>query len=71
MAICIVWHDPREEGGATRTASTVEPPMADALIGGERRGDEGAAQRAVLENWRNAALRLNPVIDTVGERGSW
>jgi DNA-binding GntR family transcriptional regulator len=34
-------------------------------------GDEGATQHAVQENWRNAALRLNRVIDTVGERGSW
>lgn len=34
-------------------------------------GDEEGAQRAVQENWRNAALRLNQVIDTVGERGSW
>lgn len=34
-------------------------------------GDEEAAQRAVQQNWRNAALRLNRVIDTVGERGSW
>jgi DNA-binding GntR family transcriptional regulator len=34
-------------------------------------GDEEATQRAVQENWRNAARRLDRVIDTVGERGSW
>lgn len=34
-------------------------------------GDEEGAQSAVQENWRNAALRLNQVIDSVGERGSW
>lgn len=34
-------------------------------------GDEEGAQRTVQENWRNAALRLNQVIDSVGERGSW
>ncbi len=34
-------------------------------------GEEEAAQRAVQENWRNAASRLNRVIGTVGERGSW
>jgi DNA-binding GntR family transcriptional regulator len=34
-------------------------------------GDEEATQRAIQQNWRNAALRLNRVIDNVGERGSW
>jgi DNA-binding GntR family transcriptional regulator len=34
-------------------------------------GDPDAAQRAVQTNWRNAAVRLGRVIDSVGERGSW
>ena len=34
-------------------------------------GDALAAQSAVDTNWRNAALRLEKVIGTLGERGSW
>jgi DNA-binding GntR family transcriptional regulator len=34
-------------------------------------GDAEAAQRAVETNWRNAAARLDGVIDTMGERGRW
>jgi DNA-binding GntR family transcriptional regulator len=34
-------------------------------------GDEEGAQSAVQGNWHNAALRLNRIIDTLGERGSW
>jgi DNA-binding GntR family transcriptional regulator len=34
-------------------------------------GSPDGAQRAVLRNWRNAAGRLNRVIATLGERGSW
>lgn len=34
-------------------------------------GDEEGAQRAVQQNWRNAALRLSRIIDALGERGSW
>lgn len=34
-------------------------------------GNADGAQRAVLRNWRNAAGRLNRVIATLGERGSW
>jgi DNA-binding GntR family transcriptional regulator len=34
-------------------------------------GDEGAAQRAVETNWRNAAARLTRVIAQLGERGIW
>jgi DNA-binding GntR family transcriptional regulator len=34
-------------------------------------GDALAAQSAVDTNWRNAALRLEKVIATLGERGSW
>jgi DNA-binding GntR family transcriptional regulator len=30
-----------------------------------------AAQSAVRYNWRNAALRLSKVIETLGERGTW
>jgi DNA-binding GntR family transcriptional regulator len=43
----------------------------DVIIAAIAAGDAEAAQHAVQENWRNAALRLNRVIDTVGERGSW
>jgi len=34
-------------------------------------GDPDSSQLAVETNWRNAALRLNRVIHTLGERGSW
>ncbi len=34
-------------------------------------GSADGAQRAVIRNWRNAAARLNRVIATLGERGSW
>ena len=34
-------------------------------------GESLATQQAVDTNWRNAALRLSRVIDTLGERGSW
>jgi DNA-binding GntR family transcriptional regulator len=34
-------------------------------------GDPDGAQLAVETNWRNAAERLNRVIHTLGERGSW
>lgn len=34
-------------------------------------GDSRGAQAAVDTNWCNAALRLNGVISTFGERGSW
>ena len=36
-----------------------------------RGGNPDAAQSAVQNNWRNAALRLGSVIDNVGERGHW
>ncbi|MCG6956792.1 MAG: GntR family transcriptional regulator [Gemmatimonadetes bacterium] len=35
------------------------------------RGDQDASQAAVEQNWRGAAARLGPVIDHIGERGSW
>jgi len=34
-------------------------------------GDATGAETAVDTNWRNAALRLEKVIATLGERGSW
>jgi DNA-binding GntR family transcriptional regulator len=34
-------------------------------------GDAGAAQKAVDSNWKNAAVRLSKVIQSLGERGSW
>lgn len=41
------------------------------IIEAIRRGASDPAREAVFENWRNAALRLNRVIDSMGERGSW
>ncbi|HEX7051102.1 MAG TPA: GntR family transcriptional regulator [Longimicrobiales bacterium] len=43
----------------------------DRIIDGIAAGDGEAAHGAVRDNWRNAALRLNRVILTAGERGSW
>jgi DNA-binding GntR family transcriptional regulator len=43
----------------------------EAIAVGIERGDADAAQRAVQTNWRNAAARLERVIDRAGERGSW
>jgi len=34
-------------------------------------GDAARAQKAIEDNWRNAASRLASVIETLGERGSW
>jgi DNA-binding GntR family transcriptional regulator len=34
-------------------------------------GDPAGAQHAVSSNWKNAALRLSKVIQSLGERGSW
>jgi len=41
------------------------------IVSAIRRGDADAAQHAVQTNWRNAADRLNRVIDSMGERGAW
>jgi DNA-binding GntR family transcriptional regulator len=41
------------------------------IIEAIRIGAPDQAQEAVFRNWRNAAERLNRVIDSVGERGSW
>ncbi|MBA2459706.1 MAG: GntR family transcriptional regulator [Gemmatimonadales bacterium] len=49
--------------------SSVEEHEATAV--GIERGDPDGAQRAVQTNWRNAAARLERVIDRAGERGSW
>ena len=43
----------------------------DAIAAAIDRGNSDAAQRAVQTNWRNAAERLERVIDRAGERGSW
>ena len=43
----------------------------EAIAAAVERGDADAAQRAVQTNWRNAAARLERVIDRAGERGSW
>jgi len=43
----------------------------EAIAAAIERGNADAAQRAVQTNWRNAAERLERVIDHAGERGSW
>jgi DNA-binding GntR family transcriptional regulator len=43
----------------------------EAIAAAIERGNADAAQRAVQTNWRNAAERLERVIDRAGERGSW
>lgn len=43
----------------------------EAIAAAIDRGNPDAAQRAVQTNWRNAAERLERVIDRAGERGSW
>ena len=43
----------------------------EAIAAAIERGNPDAAQRAVQTNWRNAAERLERVIDRAGERGSW
>jgi DNA-binding GntR family transcriptional regulator len=43
----------------------------EAIVAAIERGNADAAQRAVQTNWRNAAERLERVIDRAGERGSW
>jgi DNA-binding GntR family transcriptional regulator len=43
----------------------------EAIAAAIERGDADASQRAVQTNWRNAAARLERVIDRAGERGSW
>lgn len=48
--------------------SVAEHKVIAAAIGS---GDPDRSQLAVRTNWRNAAERLNRVIHTLGERGSW
>lgn len=43
----------------------------EAITGAIEAADGEAARRAVQVNWRNAAKRLEKVIATLGERGSW
>ena len=43
----------------------------DAIIRHVAGGRPDRAERAVRTNWRNAAVRLGRVINTVGERGLW
>jgi DNA-binding GntR family transcriptional regulator len=42
-----------------------------AIVDGIDAGEPERAERAVQTNWRNATERLNPVIEEMGERGSW
>lgn len=50
------------------TTSVAEHKIILASIGS---GDSDRSQAAVETNWRNAAVRLNRVIHSMGERGSW
>ena len=43
----------------------------EVIIQGIKRGDATAAQQAVLLNWENASRRLEEVMASMGERGSW
>ncbi|HUQ83936.1 MAG TPA: GntR family transcriptional regulator [Gemmatimonadaceae bacterium] len=43
----------------------------DVIVRRIEAGDTIAAERAVDENWENAARRLSKVIEALGERGSW
>lgn len=43
----------------------------NAIIEAIDAAEPDVAQRAVEQNWRNAAARLSRVIEDVGERGSW
>jgi DNA-binding GntR family transcriptional regulator len=43
----------------------------NAIVRAIRMGNPDGAQNAVQINWRNAAIRLASVIETVGEKGRW
>ncbi len=57
------------------SALTDEIPISvkehQAIIEAIDAAEPEVAQRAVEQNWRNAARRLSRVIEDVGERGSW
>jgi DNA-binding GntR family transcriptional regulator len=57
--------------GAVTDAMSVSVEEHDLLLRAVETGDSDAAQRAVLTNWRSAAVRLGEVIDRTGERGRW
>jgi DNA-binding GntR family transcriptional regulator len=42
-----------------------------AIVEAVRAGDEDAAERAVMRNWRASAERYSHVVTILGERGSW
>ena len=74
------WHDaikPQAERYARVYVSALVDEIATsvqehaAIVEAIGAGDADRAQRAVQTNWRNAAVRLSRVIDSVGERGSW
>lgn len=58
---------------STALGSHVESSLAEHAVIVERigAGDPEGAERAVKDNWRNAAERLARLIEKVGERGSW
>lgn len=41
------------------------------IIGAIEAGEADVAQAAIQTNWRNAAKRFRPVIDRIGEQGTW
>ncbi|MGE5357998.1 MAG: GntR family transcriptional regulator [Bacteroidales bacterium] len=43
----------------------------DRIVEAIRVGDAVAAERAVAANWRNGADRYGPIVELLGERGSW
>lgn len=43
----------------------------EAIIQAIRQGRPDAAERAVLNNWRNGARRYGPIVERAGERGNW
>lgn len=58
---------------STALGSHVESSLAEHGVIVERiaAGEPEGAERAVKDNWRNAAERLERLIERVGERGSW
>ncbi len=43
----------------------------DTIIRRIEEGNSAATERAVSANWRNAAARLQRVIEALGDRGVW
>lgn len=43
----------------------------EAIIQAIRQGRPEAAERAVMNNWRNGARRYGPIVERAGDRGNW